>query len=600
MRIGIVRGAMCALLATALTIPALAQQPAASTPPAWVARSNENAKVLLEVLIRFSPEAASLFGAEGHDEEVADLKPGVQQRERKSTTDAIATLEQRLATEKDPAVKQDLQIMLHAANQHVKEIDLQEKYDIPYINLSRLYFQGLRSLLDDQSSPERRQAALGRLKRYAGVESGYTPLSKLAEDRTRERLNRPGLLGPSKAEVEKDLSTSGFFVDGVGQLFAKYKIDGYQEPYAKLKQQAAEYNEFLKKEILPKARTDFRLPPEEYAFQLEKVGVDIPPAQLASMAHAAFDEIQKQMQAMAPQVAKQAGLQATDYRDVIRRLKKDQIVGDAILPHYQERLKQIEDIIRKQHLLTLPDREARIRLASAAESAATPAPNMHPPRLINNTGQMGEFVLPLNIPAPPGSKEAMQKFDDFTFKAASWTLTAHEARPGHELQFSSIVEKGVSIARGVFAFNSTNVEGWGLYSEYIIYPYMPPDGQLISLQERLMRAARAFLDPELQSDKTTPEEAKKLLMTDVVLSDPMAQQEIERYMFWAPGQATGYFYGYTKLLELRRDTEKTLGPKFSQQKFHDFVLSQGMVPPPLLRSAVIDEFIPENRAAQGH
>src|SRR4029078_12852948 len=108
---------------------------------------------------------------------------------------------------------------------------------------------------------------------------------------------------------------------------------------------------------------------------------------------------------------------------------------------------------------------------------------------------------------------------------------AHEARPGHELQFSRMVETGVSLARAIFAFNSVNVEGWGLYSEAITLPYMPPEGQLIALQFRLQRAARAFLDPELQLGKITPEQAKKVLMEQVGLSEGMANSEVERYTF---------------------------------------------------------------------
>ena len=54
----------------------------------------------------------------------------------------------------------------------------------------------------------------------------------------------------------------------------------------------------------------------------------------------------------------------------------------------------------------------------------------------------------------------LRKIDDFTHAAASWTLTAHEARPGHELQFARMIEAGVSIPRAVFAFNSANVEGF--------------------------------------------------------------------------------------------------------------------------------------------
>ncbi len=67
------------------------------------------------------------------------------------------------------------------------------------------------------------------------------------------------------------------------------------------------------------------------------------------------------------------------------------------------------------------------------------------------------------------------------------------------MQFSSMIEAGVSTARGIFSFNSANVEGWGLYAEAIAKPYMPLEGQLISLQYRLMRAARMFLDPKKRS-----------------------------------------------------------------------------------------------------
>ena len=88
---------------------------------------------------------------------------------------------------------------------------------------------------------------------------------------------------------------------------------------------------------------------------------------------------------------------------------------------------------------------------------------------------------------------------------------------------------------------------------------MPPEGQLISLQHRLMRAARAYLDPELQAGTITPDQAFKVLTDDVVLSEAMARQEVDRYTFRAPGQATSYFYGYTRLVELRADVEKAAG-----------------------------------------
>src|SRR5207248_436875 len=162
------------------------------------------------------------------------------------------------------------------------------------------------------------------------------------------------------------------------------KIEGAERPVATLHRQLEDHLLFVRAEVLPKTREDFRLPRELYEFQLRQVGVDISGEELAQKAHRGFDQIQGEMQRIAARVA--------------------------------------------------------------------------------------------------------QQYDDFNFDAAAWTLTAHEARPGHELQFSSMVERGVSQARAIFAFNSVNAEGWGLYAEAITLPYMPDDGKLISLQLRLQRA----------------------------------------------------------------------------------------------------------------
>jgi uncharacterized protein (DUF885 family) len=417
---------------------------------------------------------------------------------------------------------------------------------------------------------------------------GYEPATIQAEERFREKLTAPGLIGPSKAEVEKNLENTNAYINGVGLLLEKYKMRGYQDAFAKLKEQLASYDDFVRKEVLPKARTDFRLPPELYTIALANYGIDYSTEELTRLAHQTFTELQNQMQPIAAKIAKERNLPSSDYRDVISALKKDQIPGDQVLPHYQKRLAEIESIVRREHLVTLPNRPAIIRLATAAETAQTPAPHMQPPPLMNNHGERGQFVLPLETTGKGG---VTLKYDDFNYAAASWTLTAHEARPGHELQFDAMVERGVSLARALFAFNSTNVEGWGLYSEWMMLPYMPDDAKLVSLDYRLLRAARAFLDPELQQGKVTPEQSMQILEKDVVCSQAFATEEVERFTFRLPGQAPSYFDGYTRLLEIRSAAEKALGPKFDAQRFHDFILSQGLLPPDLLRKAVMEDFV---------
>jgi uncharacterized protein (DUF885 family) len=435
-----------------------------------------------------------------------------------------------------------------------------------------------------------------RIRRYAGLDPKFKSLTEILKQRVNEQMAKPGVIYPAKVEIETELGRNSNYLEGIAALCKEYKLANWEEPYNKLKSELVDYDAWIKTTVLPKARADFRLPPEEYALALQNFGIDIPPAEMAAMAHKGFNEIQEEMKPIAAQIARERKLPSSDYRDVIRELKKQQLVGDAILPFYENRLKQIEEIITKEQIVSLPDRPARIRIASAAETAQQPAPHMVPPPFLHNTGQTGEFVLPLNIPAGPGQTSS-QKYDDFTFDAAAWTLTAHEARPGHELQFDSMVEHGVSIARARYAFNSTNVEGWGLYSEYLIRPHMPLEGQLVSLDYRLLRAARAFLDPELQSGKVTPEEAKRVLEQDVVQSPAFAEEEVERYTYRAPGQANSYYYGFTKLVALRKDVEGALGPKFNQKKYHDFILAQGLLPPDLLRKAVMEDFVGAEKAA---
>ena len=583
-----IRGTGVVLIAGALSLPVAAKAQTADR--SWISTSNAYTQRLLDVEMKHRPEAGSDQGLSQFDNQVSQPTMADEDQERQEATAVLAQLKAAVAEQKQKEVAQDLQIILRRMDLRFRQQDYQRAHVVPFLNASGAVFRGLHTLLDEQTPAERRPAAVTRIREYAGLEPGYKPLTEILKLRVTEQMAKPGVVYPAKMEIETELGRNSNYLEGIATLLQKYNLTGWQEPYATLKSQLTEYDAWTRATVLPRARADFRLPAEEYALDLEGYGIDIPPAQLAEMAHKAFDEYQGEMKTVAAQIAKQRHLPSSDYRDVIRELKKQQLVGDEILPFYEKRLKQIEQIVVDKQIVALPDRPARIRIATAAETSQQPAPHMQPPPFLHNTGQKGEFVLPLNIPPAPGQAES-EKYDDFAYDAAAWTLTAHEARPGHELQFDSMLEHGVSVARVRYAFNSTNVEGWGLYSEYLIKPYMPLEGQLISLQLRLQRAARAFVDPELQSGKLQPADAYRILEQEVVLSHAFAEEEVERFTYRMPGQANSYFYGFTKLLALRHEVESALGAKFDQKKFHDFILAQGLLPPDLMRQAVVEGFV---------
>jgi hypothetical protein len=571
----------------AVLIVALAAPAAFAAQPSWIEESNRHSQVLLEVLARYNAEAAASFGVEGRDGDVFDLKPRVLERQEADFAAAATKLEGLKAAATDPLVRRDLDILIGAARDRKASIELNRRLTLPFFDVGQAVFRGFQDLLDPRIPKSRRKAALTRLHKYVGAEKGYEPITVLARARYEEVAGNEQLIGPWIVEAQQYLDNQPRYLDGIQKLLEDSGLKGWQKDMKTLRIQFDEYAKWVTATVLPRARKTSQLPAELYADNLKRFGVDMDPPELMARALASYQQTRSEMEPLARRVAEERKWSKTDYRDVIRELKKQRIPEDQLLALYTGRLEQIEAIIRRENLVALPSRKAAIRLATAAESAASPAPHIDPPRLVGNTGEPAEFVLPTSNPnAAPGSV-----MDDFNYDAIAWTLTAHEARPGHELQFAGMLEAGVSTARVIFALNSANVEGYALYAEAVLKKFLPPEGQIGALQMRMMREARAFLDPMLNLGLIQPDAAKRFLMEEVMLSEPMAKQEVDRYTFGAPGQATSYFYGYSRLNALRTRIELALAGKFDERRYHDFIVAQGPLPFDLLEQAAAEEFL---------
>jgi hypothetical protein len=579
---------------------------AARPQPAWIAESDADARLLLAATGPADPERMSLLGVPGFDDRITDLTPGAPERLRAGIAAAREVLEQRLATASDPNVRQDLGLMIGAANRAIEGSQLRQDLLLPWTDAPQVVFLGMQGVLSEQTPPRRRALALARLQRYAGLWPGTTPFTQLAMHRFEASLARRGArLPPSRREVEQALGRVDAYRKALPELVARYHVADAAPALAALDGQLAAWADWTRQVVLPIARDDTRLPPALYAFKLREAGIDIAPQQLIQRAELEFMETREALQRLAPLVAREHGWAETDYRAVIRALKAEPLPREQIEPTYRDVIARLEAAIAEHDIVTLPAQPMRMRLATAGESAAQPAPQYLPAPLLggggggektdaprNSTPLTGVFLLPVSNPGA-GKQTA---YDDFNFPAAAWTLAAHEGRPGHDLQFRSIVERKLSLARTLFAFNSVNTEGWALYAEAEMVPYEPLDGQMIALQFRLLRAARAMLDPMLNLGLSDRARAERLLEDEVVLSPAMTAQELDRYTFNMPGQAGSYFYGYARLLQLRASTELALGKHFDARAFNDFVLDQGLQPLDAIAEAVRTRFIPAMHA----
>ena len=551
----------------------------------WIEDSDQNAMLVLERQAAFQPESIARAGLSEFDGDILDLGPDYRARQDANDRALLDELKTRLADEDHPKVRQDLEILIQSISDEIETRRIDSEYMLPYYNIHQLIFGSFNALLDPRNDNSRYVKALDRLRKYNGTEPGFTPITELAMARSSERFD-DGLLGPYQGEVDKDLSDAARYVAGTRSFFERAGLRGWEDDFAKLEAQLADYAAWVEAEMLPRARPGNQLPAEVYANNLKNFGVRATPDELIREAQYGYQFIRSEMKALAVRIADERGWEDSELVSVIRRLKAEQLPQDDLIDIYKERLADIEEIIRREDIITLPERDASIRPATEAESAAVPAPFMSPPQLINNTGQYGEFVLVQSNPAL--GEDAIM--DDWSHDAITWALTVHEARPGHELQFASLVENGTSLARALFAFNSANVEGWGLYAEAIMHEYLPLEAQLFNLYTRQMRAARMFMDPMINTGRLTPDEAVDFMVEQIALSLPMATSEADRYSFIMPGQATAYYYGYMNLMRLRTELEVRLGDDFNQREFHDFILEQGLLPPDLLREAVLERF----------
>jgi uncharacterized protein (DUF885 family) len=199
--------------------------------------------------------------------------------------------------------------------------------------------------------------------------------------------------------------------------------------------------------------------------------------------------------------------------------------------------------------------------------------------------QVGHFfVTPVEDGATPEQVESKLRGHNY-----GWiTIVAvHEGYPGHHLQYVRAAQQPSKV-RKIYS-SEVFGEGWGLYSEQLMYEqgfYPSKLAQLTMLRMRLWRAARVIIDPSIHTGQMSFDDAVKFFVDSVGLERADAAAEVARYTTW-PTQAVSYILGLRAIEAIRDEARDKLGGSFDLTRFHDVLLQQGSLPPPLLRRAVL-------------
>jgi uncharacterized protein (DUF885 family) len=172
------------------------------------------------------------------------------------------------------------------------------------------------------------------------------------------------------------------------------------------------------------------------------------------------------------------------------------------------------------------------------------------------------------------------------------TLAYHEAIPGHHLQLAIAQQLDLPLMRRNTEFTAF-VEGWALYAERLVYDlgFYDDDiyGNLGRLQAEAFRAARLVVDTGIHAMQWDFNQAVQFMVENTGMPQAQLQGEVSRYIS-IPGQATAYYIGYTRIMELRQRAMDQLGDQFDLKEFHNLLLGTGGMPLDVL-DGVVNRYI---------
>ncbi len=168
--------------------------------------------------------------------------------------------------------------------------------------------------------------------------------------------------------------------------------------------------------------------------------------------------------------------------------------------------------------------------------------------------------------------------------------SAHEAFPGHHLQFVIASQNNNNVTR-LLNTSASMVEGWALYCEQLVFEqglYNTKEHRFILLRDQLWRALRIIIDVKIHTGQFTFDQAANLLVEKLGFEISQARSEITWY---SSAAATPLCYAVGREIILKTREIMSATDKSKLKEFHDALLSQGSIALPLVIQTVFGESV---------
>jgi uncharacterized protein (DUF885 family) len=569
-----------ALLCLALVTfaAAIAQSPAADAP--------EDAKLAaffrgwLDDHFRRHPFEATRAGDHRYDDRLDDLSPDARAADRAAIQKTLAALPQQIDYAKLSRASQiDFEIFRHDLTYRLWKDENEKTFEHDPRVFNEYIADSVFLLLTQSSLPKEQNV------RNAAARIGFVPAVVAAA--------KTALKHPPRAIVEtairQNRGSIGFYESGI---FAIANETPQLSPLAGPARTAVaalkEYQEFLEKELLPRATGDWRIGKDKFYRKIElELDAGLTADDILKAAEAEAQRVEHEMVVIARQlwskVFPNKPMPPDDpvgrrdlVRGVLAELGRDHGKVENLVADAKATIDRIKTFIRERDILRLPDPD-RCRIIEMPEfqrgnsvAYLNPAPPLDP---------HAESMYAVSPPPRDWDSRRVQSYLEEYNRPMLQILSIHEGYPGHyvQLEYSN---RFPSLVRKVL-YNGTFAEGWAVYTEQMMLDQGYGDGDLSlrlhQLKFYLRTVVNAILDHKMHCTGMTDDEAKDLLMNRAFQSEGEALGKLVRSK-QSSTQLSTYFVGRTAFYRLRQAVQREQGDKFELGRFHEAVLANGTPP----------------------
>lgn len=259
------------------------------------------------------------------------------------------------------------------------------------------------------------------------------------------------------------------------------------------------------------------------------------------------------------------------------------LTREDIINYYQREIDEVAKFLRDNDIITIPDNiGACIPVETPEFMRAFRKGIAYKPPPPFSSDQTGYFYV---RPIEKLTTEAIYKYSAQIQTRGFKGSVVHEAYPGHHLQLS-ISNRHPHPLRKI-QDNRMMVEGWALYCEQMateqgFFDEDDIDQRWLGVYGGIrFRAVRVIVDCSLADGSMSPDSALTFMNNMLGENTDYFTAEIRRYCA-NPMQALSYLTGKLMILKMLEIARQKEGNSFSLKDFHNKLLAEGSIPPPLI------------------